>query len=82
MMNDCIDCSDVGVEVRGGIVILEGSVPERRVKYVIEDIAAECMGANDVENHIRVAKADEGQQGSAAAAAQQYQQHRPLKRHL
>ena len=59
MMNDHIDASDVSVAVRDGIVILEGSVPERRMRYVAEDLAAEGMGAIDVENRIRVTRPDE-----------------------
>jgi osmotically-inducible protein OsmY len=51
-----IDPTDVSVEVRGGRVVLEGTVPERRMKYVIEDIAAACLRANDVENRITVAR--------------------------
>lgn len=49
-----LDVTDVSVDVKEGRVMLEGTVPERRMKYVIEDTAAECLGANDVENRIRV----------------------------
>ncbi|HWI14247.1 MAG TPA: BON domain-containing protein [Burkholderiales bacterium] len=49
-----IDASDVSVEVRDGRVVLEGRVPERRMRYIIEDIAAECLRANDVDNRIAV----------------------------
>jgi hypothetical protein len=58
MMNHHIDVRDVSVAVREGIVILEGSVPERRMRYLIEDLAADCMNAIDVENRIRVTKLD------------------------
>lgn len=54
-----LDASDVSVQVRDGAVVLEGSVPERRMKYIIEDIAAECIRANDVDNHITVARSDQ-----------------------
>ena len=67
-MHDRIDSSDVSVEVRDGIVILEGTVPERRMRYMIEDLAAECLGANDVDNRIRVARADEQAPGAGTAA--------------
>jgi hypothetical protein len=58
MLNEGIDCSDVSVDVHGGVVILEGSVPQRQMRYVIEDLAAECRGVKDVENCIRVARLD------------------------
>ena len=54
-----VDASDVMVDVRDGAVVLEGSVPERRMKYLIEDIAAECLRSNDVENRIAVKRAQE-----------------------
>ncbi len=37
-----IDCSDVSVEVRGGKVALEGSVPRRHMKHAIEDLVDAC----------------------------------------
>lgn len=54
-----IDATEVTVEVRGGRVMLEGTVPERRMKYLIEDTAAACLGANDVENRIAVARREQ-----------------------
>lgn len=50
-----LDVSDVGVEVREGCVTLEGTVPERSMKYAIEETADNCWGVRDVVNHIRVA---------------------------
>lgn len=49
-----IDLSEVTIESKNGTVILEGTVPERRMKHRIEDIAEQCIGVNDVENRIRV----------------------------
>jgi osmotically-inducible protein OsmY len=53
-----VDVSEVSVEVRQGIVMLEGSVPNREMKYAIEDIVASCHGVRDVENRIRVMSGD------------------------
>ncbi len=50
-----IDSSEVTVEVTKGKVLLEGTVPQRRMKHVIEDMADACLGVQDVENRIRVA---------------------------
>ncbi|HEY9446309.1 MAG TPA: BON domain-containing protein [Burkholderiales bacterium] len=60
--NDRLDATDVSVEVSSGRVVLEGSVPERRMKYMIEDTAAECLGTNEVENRIRIAQPQAGAQ--------------------
>lgn len=51
-----LDASEVTVEVADGIVTLEGIVPQRRMKHVIEDIAAEAKGVREVENRIRVVR--------------------------
>jgi osmotically-inducible protein OsmY len=49
-----IDVSEVTVEVSNGNVTLDGTVPVRRMRYVIEDVAAACGGVKDVENRVRV----------------------------
>lgn len=54
MCTHYIDSSEVTVSVREGKVILEGSVPDRRMKHAIEDIADRCPGVQDVDNRLRV----------------------------
>ena len=49
-----IDSSEVTVEVTGAKVVLEGTVPARRMKHAIEDLADSCLGVQDIENRIRV----------------------------
>ena len=49
-----IDSSDVTVAVSGAKVVLEGTVPERRMKHAIEDLVDACPGVLDIENAIRV----------------------------
>jgi hypothetical protein len=49
-----IDSSEVTVEVTNGKVVLEGTVPERRMKHAIEDMAATCLGVQDIDNRVRV----------------------------
>jgi osmotically-inducible protein OsmY len=56
LMHSDMDVSEVIVEVRGATVILEGSVPERRMKHRIEDMADQTAGVNDVENNLRVVR--------------------------
>ena len=51
-----VDASEVTVEVRGGVITLSGSVPDRRMKHRIEDIAADLAREDDdVRNEVRVA---------------------------
>jgi BON domain-containing protein len=49
-----IDSSDVTVGVSGAKVVLEGTVPERRMKHAIEDLVDACPGVQDIDNRIRV----------------------------
>ncbi|MBO9353813.1 BON domain-containing protein [Bordetella petrii] len=49
-----LDVSDVSVEVSDGTVTLEGTVPSRGTKHAIEDCVDDCLGVNDIQNHIRV----------------------------
>jgi hypothetical protein len=49
-----IDSSEVTVEVSGAKVVLEGTVPERRMKHAIEDLVDACPGVQDIDNRIRV----------------------------
>lgn len=71
-----IDVSDIEVSVSNGEVTFSGTVPERRMKYVVEHIAERVSGVNDVHNQLRV-KREEQQQpqatGQNKAQAQQAQ---------
>jgi hypothetical protein len=49
-----IDASDVEVDVRDHVVSLRGSVPERRMKRMAEDIIENLSGVDDVNNEIKV----------------------------
>jgi hypothetical protein len=49
-----IDSSEVTVQVQGGKVVLEGTVPNRYMKHAIEDIADAAPGVQDVDNRMRV----------------------------
>ncbi len=54
LQSDHIDSSDVTVEVAGGKVRLEGTVPERPMKHAIEDLVDACPGVQDIENRLKV----------------------------
>jgi osmotically-inducible protein OsmY len=51
-----VDSSDVTVTVHEGEVKLDGSVPQRSMRYVIEDLAAGHPAVRDVDNRIAVRK--------------------------
>lgn len=70
VQQDHIDAGDVSIDVRDGRVILEGSVPERRMKHAIEDLAEGCAGVQDIDNRIRVVRAGESREGGSPAGAQ------------
>ena len=63
MHEGSIDAGDVSIEVKNGKVTLDGTVTERFMKHRIEDIAEDCSGVKDVENHIRVSR-NGGESGS------------------
>jgi osmotically-inducible protein OsmY len=63
MQSGNLDVSEVEVNVKDGNVRLEGTVPERRMKHAIEDMAENCLGVKDVENQLRVSFAQQGSIG-------------------
>lgn len=54
LRRDDVDCSDVSIAVREGEVTLDGSVPQRSMRYLIEDLAAGHPAVRDVDNRIKV----------------------------
>jgi hypothetical protein len=69
MLCTSVDSSEVTVEVQSGKVTLEGTVPERQMKHVIEDIADNCAGVEDVENRVRVSRSGSGSEGEASTGS-------------
>jgi osmotically-inducible protein OsmY len=67
MYSEDIDPSDVTLEVKDAKVTLDGTVPERWMRYAIDDIAESVMGVEDVENNIRVRRT--GDESTARAQA-------------
>jgi hypothetical protein len=52
-----LDTSDVSIEVHDGRVTLTGTVPERRMKYFIEDLVHVIRDVREVDNTLRVQRA-------------------------
>lgn len=51
--DDRIDASQIEVEVHSGDVTLSGTVPDRRMKRLAEDVLENLPGVEEVHNHIR-----------------------------
>ncbi|QDK47373.1 BON domain-containing protein [Bdellovibrio sp. ZAP7] len=51
-----IDANDIEVEVKNGEVTLSGTVNERRMKHMAEDLAERVSSVKEVTNNIRVQK--------------------------
>lgn len=49
-----IDASEVAIEVINKTVKLTGTVDDRRIKYLIEDVIEQCGGVRDIDNQVRV----------------------------
>jgi BON domain len=53
-----LEVGEVSIEVKDGTVLLSGTVPERRMKHAVEDVVDDCWGVTDIENRLRVARAE------------------------
>lgn len=58
-MDHDIDASEVEVNVQDGVVTFSGSVSDRQAKRLAEDIAESVRGVTDVQNELRVARAEQ-----------------------
>ncbi len=80
-LNGQLDASDIEVDVKNGDVILNGTVPNRQMKRLAEDIAYSIPGVSDVQNHLTV-KREQGQlssQGSSQGLQNQQNKTQPEK---
>jgi hypothetical protein len=59
-----IDASEVTVEVTNQVVKLSGTVEERRMKYLVEDVIEQVGGVRDIDNQLRVQPAAQAQTSS------------------
>ena len=65
-----VDASNITIRVDKGEVTLEGTVDDRRVKWMAEEIASRCSGVVDVHNHLRI---DRGEPRAELAGGQEQQ---------
>jgi HSP20 family molecular chaperone IbpA len=52
-----VDADEVEIEAANGVVTLSGRVPRRFEKRIVEEIAEQVFGVEEVRNHIRLARA-------------------------
>jgi hypothetical protein len=64
-----IDCSEVTVQVQGGKVSLEGTVPDRWMKHSIEDLVDNSHGVKDIDNRLRVSRHENAGDDASGAGA-------------
>jgi osmotically-inducible protein OsmY len=64
-----IDPSEVTITVQGGKITLEGTVDSRQTKNAIEEVA-EQFGTQDVQNNLRIQRAQQGMQSSTEMGKQ------------
>jgi osmotically-inducible protein OsmY len=70
MFRDDVDSSDVTVEVKDGIVTLDGTVPERWMRYAMDDEAESVLGVREVANRVRVRRPNAESTGRAELMGQ------------
>lgn len=58
--NGQVDASDLEFDVRDGEVYLRGTVPERRMKRIAEDIISDVPGVLDVVNEVKINATESG----------------------
>ncbi|MEW6167836.1 MAG: BON domain-containing protein [Pseudomonadota bacterium] len=52
-----LEVRDVAVTVVDGVVVLDGTVPQRSMKHRIEDVCDATAGVRDIDNRLRVPRA-------------------------
>jgi osmotically-inducible protein OsmY len=60
MQDPQVDASDIEVQVSDGTVTLEGTVENRRIKHLAENLCEWIPGVQDVTNHLRVKRHEGG----------------------
>jgi hypothetical protein len=64
MEMDDLDPSNISVQVTAGEVTLEGSVDDRRAKYIVEELAESILGVQDVNNRLRIRREFDSSSGN------------------
>jgi len=57
MRRNDLDVRDVAVTVADGVVVLDGTVPQRSMKHRVEDVCDGTAGVRDIDNRLRVPRA-------------------------
>jgi osmotically-inducible protein OsmY len=65
-----IDASDIEVKVQNGEITLTGTVPERRIKHMVEQLVEWVAGVQDVHNQLRAKREDASKHYTGTAQGQ------------
>lgn len=49
-----VDASEITIAVKNGDVILSGTVPEREMIYLVDELMEEIHGIKNIDNHIKL----------------------------
>jgi len=66
-----IDATEIQITVRGGEVTLQGSVDDRRMKHLAEDVVESVGGVKEVHNQLRVSRSEEGKKKEQGQESEQ-----------
>ena len=59
------------MQCRDGVVTIQGTVSDRRMKHHVEDLIERCSGVKDIENRLSVKRDNQQGQGYAQNAGLQ-----------
>jgi len=48
-----VDATDITIAVKNGDVILSGTVPDRTMIYIVDELLEEIYGIKNIDNHIK-----------------------------
>ncbi len=65
-----IDASEITVQVKNGEVTLEGTLSDRSMKRMAEDVAEDCPGVKEVQNRLRVEHGNGSEKSSSSQGSE------------
>ena len=81
--DDQIDARNISIEVKEGVVTLDGSVSQRWMKHRAEDVIDACSGVKEIRNNLTVTQQQQQSGSEQSRSDQQGEEHKTgsSKRH-
>jgi osmotically-inducible protein OsmY len=76
MQDGRIDASDLEVEVMDGVVMLTGTVDNRQIKRLAEEVVERVPGVTDVQNRVRLRESEQEPHGRESRFGQRERDYR------